>query len=94
MAAKRQPDRDISMFAAMEFADTIPELAKVTEKLLTFTKLIREIQTVPDQTQPSKIIEAVYKRSGYMDMLLSEDSVENQTRIENIQEFILSAEGI
>ena len=84
--------RDISMFAAMEIADTIPELAKVTEKLLTFTKLIREIQTDTDQTQPSKIIEAVYKRSGYMDMLLSEDSVENQTRIENIQEFILSAE--
>ena len=84
--------RDISMFTAMEIADTIPELAKVTEKLLTFTKLIREIQTDTDQTQPSKIIEAVYKRSGYMDMLLSEDSVENQTRIENIQEFILSAE--
>ncbi len=31
--------RDISMFAAMEIADTIPELAKVTEKLLTFTEI-------------------------------------------------------
>ncbi len=84
--------RDISMFVAMEISETIPELLKVTEKLKGFTNLIRTIQTETDQTQPSKIIEAVYRRSGYMDMLLAEDSVENQTRIENIQEFILSAE--
>ena len=90
--AKAAAERGVSMFAAMEISETIPELLKVTDKLKGFTKLIRGIQAETDPAQPSKIIEAVYKRSGYMDMLLAEDSVENQTRIENIQEFILSAE--
>ena len=91
-AAQAAASRGISMFSAMEISEEIPELSKVAEKLKTFTKLIRGIQAETDQTQPSKIIETIYKRSGYMDMLLSEDTVENQTRIENIQEFILSAE--
>lgn len=85
-------ERNLSMFGVMEISETIPELLKVSEKLKAFTKLIRDIQTDTDQGQPSKIIEAVYERSGYMNMLMQENSVENQTRIENIQEFIVSAE--
>ncbi len=84
--------REMSMFSAMEQADTIPELTRAADKLKAFTKLISDIQKDSNPEQPSKIIEMVYTRSGYMDMLLAEDSVENQTRIENIREFILSAE--
>ena len=85
-------ERSISMFDAMEIAETIPELSKVAGKLKTFTDLIRGIQRDTNQEEPSKVIEAIYTRSGYQEMLLLENTVENQTRIENIQEFIHSAE--
>ncbi len=85
-------EREMSMFAVMEMADQVPELARSADKLKGFTKLIRDVQKDISQEEPSKIIEAVYTRSGYMEMLLLEDSVENQTRIENIQEFIKSAQ--
>ena len=85
-------ERDMSMFSVMEIADTVPELLKVSDKLQAFTKIINDVRADYDFSTPSKIIEALYRRSGYMEMLLSENSVENQTRIENIEEFILSAE--
>ncbi len=82
----------ISMFSAMEQAEKFPELLKTAEKLKEFTKLILGVKEDVSESTPSKMLEELYKRSGYMDMLLSENSVENQTRIENIHEFILSAE--
>ncbi len=85
-------ERDMSMFSVMEIADSVPELLKVSDKLQAFTKIINDVRADFDFSMPSKIIEALYRRSGYMEMLLSENSVENQTRIENIEEFILSAE--
>ncbi len=90
--AKVASEKGISMFSVMETADTIPELLKVSEKLISFTKIINDVRQNLDFTQPSKIIEALYKMSGYFEMLMTENSVENQTRIENIEEFILSAE--
>lgn len=90
--AKAAAERGISMFSAMEQAENIPELLKTAEKLLSFTKLIRDIQADTSENEPSKVLEEIYQRSGYQEMLLLENTVENQTRIENIQEFILSAE--
>lgn len=84
-------ERSVSMFSVMEIAETVPELAKVAEKLKTFTGLIRGVQQTTSQEKPSEILEALYSRSGYLDMLLAENTIENQTRMENIQEFIQSA---
>jgi len=85
-------ERGISMFSVMETVEEFPSLARAADKLKEFAALIISVRAEADYTKPSEIIETIYKRSGYMDMLLSENSVENQTRIENIQEFILSAE--
>lgn len=85
-------ERGISMFSVMETAEDFPSLARAADKLKEFAALISGVRAEADTTKPSEIIETIYKRSDYMDMLLSENTVENQTRIENIQEFILSAE--
>ena len=84
-------ERSVSMFSVMEISETVPELVKVAEKLKAFTSLIREIQETTSQEKPSEILETLYSRSGYLDMLLAENTIENQTRMENIQEFIQSA---
>ncbi len=85
-------EREMSMFSVMEMASDIPELARSAEKLKVFTELIRGIQRDSSQEEPSKILEMIFTRSGYQAMLLTENTVENQTRIENIQEFIKSAQ--
>ncbi len=90
--AKAAAERSMSMFSVMEIAESVPELSKVSDKLKQFVSLIETIREDSNQEKPSAIIEAIYRQSGYMEMLLLEDSVENQTRIENIQEFILSAQ--
>jgi len=82
---------NISMFEVMKHANTFSELLKSASKLMEFTALIEDIKIKSDMSKPSEIIENLYKRTGYEEMLTVENSVENQTRIENIHEFIVSA---
>lgn len=82
---------NVSMFEIMKNADKFSELSKAAVKLIDFTKLIEGIRDSSDMTSPSEILEALYSKSGYELMLMAENTVENQTRIENIREFIVSA---
>ena len=81
----------VSMFEVMKNADKFEELSKAAVKLKEFTDLIEGIKAISDINSPSEILENLYRKSGYETMLLAENSVENQTRIENIHEFIVSA---
>lgn len=89
--AQAAAERGISMFAAMEMAEQIPDIAKLSDKLKGFTDLIRNIQAQSKDALPSAILENILEQSGYRAMLMLESSVENQTRLENIGEFISSA---
>ena len=84
-------EREISMFAAMEMAEQIPDLVKISDKLKGFTDLIRTIQAQSKDALPSAVLENILESSGYRAMLMLDSSVENQTRLENIGEFISSA---
>lgn len=89
--AQAAAERGISMFAAMELSSEITELTKISEKLLSFTTIIREVRQASENMLPSAILELLLEVSGYRAMLMAENSVENQTRLENIGEFIASA---
>ncbi len=84
-------ENNVSMFEVMKNADRFQELSKVAVKLMDFARLIEDIRDSSDMSSPSRILETLYSRSGYEQMLLLENTVENQTRIENIREFIVSA---
>lgn len=84
-------ERGVSMFEAMKQSAQIEELSKIAGKLTAFTDLIETMQGKMEEKSPSQLIEYILEKSGYLSMLRMEDSVENQTRIENIQEFINSA---
>jgi len=81
----------VSMFEVMKNADRFSELSKTAVKLKDFTELIENIKAKSDINSPSEMLENLYRKTGYEAMLLAENSVENQTRIENIHEFIVSA---
>jgi DNA helicase-2/ATP-dependent DNA helicase PcrA len=84
-------ENNVSMFEVMRHADKFAELTKAAAKLSEFVKLIDNIRDTADLTSPSEILEKLYYNSGYNAMLTAENTVENQTRIENIHEFIVSA---
>lgn len=84
-------ERGVSMFEAMKQSVQIEELSKIAGKLTAFTDLIETMRGKMEEKSPSQLIEYILEKSGYLSMLRMEDSVENQTRIENIQEFINSA---
>ena len=84
-------ENNVSMFEVMRHADKFTELSKSAAKLSEFVRLIEDIRNTSDFQSPSNILEKLYYNSGYFAMLSAENTVENQTRIENIQEFIVSA---
>ncbi|MBE7039185.1 MAG: ATP-dependent DNA helicase PcrA [Ruminococcaceae bacterium] len=89
--AKVANENGLSMYAAMQNAVQFPELSRVAEKLVSFTNLIDEVRERAKTMLPSDVIELILMKSGYIDMLTMEDTVENQSRLENIEQFKASA---
>lgn len=62
-------------------------LEKSAGKFMQFTVLIEELaQLLEDGMELPEFYEEVMQRTGYADMLLSKDTEENKTRLENIKE--------
>ncbi|MBE7010951.1 MAG: DNA helicase PcrA [Ruminococcaceae bacterium] len=89
--ARVAEEQGISMFSVMEKSASEPELLRASERLLSFVSLIRKLQAESQDRLPSLTAEAVLTESGYRAMLEADDSVENQTRLENLDEFINAA---
>ena len=78
----------LSMFDLMERVDEYPVLSKSAEKLKEFVKLIKGVRE--EFSTPSSMLEAIYDRSGYREMLEAE-GFEGEGKIENIGELISAA---
>ena len=78
----------LSMFDLMERVDEYPVLSKSADKLKAFVKLINDIKE--EYKTPSSMLEAIYDRSGYREMLEAE-GFEGEGKIENIGELISAA---
>ena len=78
----------ISMFEVMRRAEEYIALQKSADKLSGFVKLIEAIKE--SETLPSKLISAVFEKTGYKDMLTAE-GFEGEGKIANVNEFISAA---
>lgn len=76
--------RGESMFDTACCANEIPELARAAAKLIPFTDMIRSL--FPYQEDLDQLLDQLLQKSGYVDELLREDTVESRSRIENIKE--------
>ncbi len=74
-----------TMFSVMQRAGEYTALGKSAEKLTEFVKLIEGVRK--DCTLPSEIINAIFERSGYKDMLTLE-GFEGEGKIANIGELV------
>lgn len=83
----------ISFYEALRNAEYIPALAKgrTVSKLLSFVEQISVFRVMAETYSLHELIEEVLDKTGYRQELEAEDTIEAQTRLENIQELINKA---
>ena len=85
-------EHNLSLFEVIADPDAVNEIPGITARtrnpLLRFATFIMECVNQSDSLKVSELMEYILKESGYLDMLQEEKTEDNQSRIENLQEFI------
>lgn len=84
-------DRSCSVFLIISSASEIPELQRTASKLRDFTSMINNFKAMTEFMNVPELIQTVIEQSGILPELKAEDTIEAQTRIENIQELVSGA---
>ena len=82
-------ENSISVYEALKHLDEIEDInARTKTLLLNFYTLIEELTSLQNEYNLADFVNEVMQKSGYINALLAEDNIENQSRYENLQEFI------
>lgn len=79
---------DMSMYQALEAVELIGLSPKITKAASEFRDLIQNYTRMQEYLSVTELVEEVIDKSGYVDMLKAEKSIEAQSRLENIEEFM------
>ncbi|MBM7839016.1 DNA helicase-2/ATP-dependent DNA helicase PcrA [Alkalihalobacillus xiaoxiensis] len=78
----------LSMYRALSEADQIGVTARAYTKLIEFRDHVSNWVQQQDYLSVTELVEQLLDQTGYRDMLKAEQSIEAQSRLENIDEFI------
>ncbi|MBQ5152355.1 DNA helicase PcrA [Macrococcoides caseolyticum] len=78
----------LSYFDALSEVDFIGLPKKTTEKLVEFYTMMDNLMKQQEFLSITELTQMLLDKSGYMKMLEAENTLESQSRIENIQEFM------
>jgi DNA helicase II / ATP-dependent DNA helicase PcrA len=81
-------DNDLSLFQALYEIEQIGVSARVINALVEFRELIRNLGNMQDYLSVTELAEEIIDKSGYREMLKLEKTIEAQSRLENIDEFL------
>lgn len=82
-------EQDISLYQAIERLDEEENIQPKTKvKLQDFVKLIVNFRELSGRYQLNEFLSLVLEKSGYLRELKSENTPEDETRIENLQELV------
>lgn len=84
-------NHNMSLYEALEHLDDMPELKTKAKKFKEFYDLFESLRKDASAFSPAELIDTIFKRSGYLQLLLGEGTDEALARIENISEFINKA---
>lgn len=79
---------DLSMFQALQEVEQIGLSAKITNSLREFRDLIHNWGQMQDYLSVTELVENVLEKTEYVEILKAENTLESQSRIENIEEFL------
>ncbi len=80
--------QDTSMFDALMNIDLIGLSPKITKAAREFCDLIQGYTNMQDYLSVTELVEEVLDKTGYNEMLKAEKSLEAQSRLENLEEFL------
>ncbi|WP_418791723.1 DNA helicase PcrA [Phosphitispora sp. TUW77] len=82
-------ENDISPYDAIRHVEMIPKLqARAVKTLQAFYSLIEELRNKKDRISVTDQTKEILDKSGYLKELQGEKTIEAETRIENIKEFL------
>ncbi len=84
-------EHGVSEFEIAKNSDMYPDLRSAAVRLKAFAQLITDLRKLAFELPVDQLVKHVINDSGYMAMLETENSVEAQTRIENLNEFVNAA---
>lgn len=79
---------DLSLFAALQEIEQIGLPARTAGKLKDFADQLSNWVNMQEYLSVTELVEELLDRTGYREMLKNEQSIEAQSRLENIDEFI------
>lgn len=79
---------ECSVFEIISEANQYPELKSAAKKLLEFVSLMNSLIKLKDNINLNELVSRTMNDTGYMAMLMVDGSIENQTRIDNLNEFM------
>ncbi|SPN74646.1 DNA helicase PcrA [Brochothrix thermosphacta] len=83
---------DTTMFEMMGRIELVGLSTKISKELLSFYDMIIGFSQQQDYLSVTELIEQILEKSGYRDMLKAEKTIEAETRVENIDEFLSVAQ--
>ena len=82
-------EREISIYEALKHLDEIEDMNALKKaQLQNFFATIEEITSYQNEYSLSDFVAFVLEKTGYSPALRQEDNIENQSRLENLEEFI------
>lgn len=79
---------DISIYKALDSVELIGLSPKITKAAAEFRDLISGYTQMQEYLSVTELVEEVLDKSGYRDMLKAEKTLESESRLENIEEFL------
>lgn len=79
---------DLSLFSALAEIDLIGLPAKAMKACRDFFEMINGLHQMQEYLSVMELTEEVIKRTGYKEMLKAEKTLEAESRLENIEEFL------
>jgi DNA helicase II / ATP-dependent DNA helicase PcrA len=79
---------DLSMYQALETIEMIGLSPKAEKAAIEFRNLITTYTRQQEFLSVTELVEEVLEKSGYREMLKAEKSLESQSRLENLDEFL------
>ncbi|TXC85732.1 DNA helicase PcrA [Metabacillus litoralis] len=81
-------NNDLSLFSALYEIEQIGVSARVTNAIIEFREMISNLVNMQDYLSVTELAEEIIEKSGYREMLKQEKTLEAQSRLENIDEFL------
>lgn len=79
---------DISIIEGLESVELMGLSPKITKAAVQFKNLIHNFHQMQEYLSVTELVEEVLEKTGYREMLKAEKSIEAQSRLENIDEFL------